>query len=98
MIQPDEVETLIFDALNNLNEELSEGQQIEVSADTVLFGLNAELDSLSLVSVVVDIENSLSNIGLDISLTDEQAMNQDIPPFSSVQTLTKYILEMGNEL
>ena len=98
MIQSDEVEKLIFDALNNLNEELSEDRKIEVSAETILFGLNAELDSLSLVSVVVDIESNLSSIGLDISLTDENAMSQDVLPFSSVKALKEYILEMANEL
>jgi acyl carrier protein len=97
VIEPNEVETLIFDALRNLNEELSEDQRVEVSAETVLFGLNSGLDSLSLVSVVVDIESSLSNIGLNISLTDERAMSQDVLPFSTVTTLKEYILETGNE-
>ena len=97
MIQPEEVETLILDALRNLNEELSEDQRVGVNADTVLFGLNSDLDSLSLVSVVVDIESSLSSIGLNISLTDERAMSQAVLPFSTVTTLKEYILEVGNE-
>jgi acyl carrier protein len=97
VIQPEEVETLIFDALRNLNEELSEDQRVGVSVDTVLFGLDSDLDSLSLVSVVVDIESSLSSIGLNISLTDERAMSQAVLPFSTVTTLKEYILEVGNE-
>jgi len=97
VIQPEVVETVIYDALRNLNEELSEDQRVEVSADTVLFGLNSDLDSLSLVSVVVDIESGLSSIGLNISLTDERAMSQDVLPFSTVTTLKEYILEVGNE-
>ena len=98
MNQVETVEALILNALINLNEELAPEQQIEVRPTTVLFGVDAEIDSLSLVSLVVDIEAALySKLGLDIALVDDRAMDREVLPFTSVQTLRDYIVELANE-
>jgi len=102
MIDREVVEKLILGALHNLNDERGLDEQIKVSLDTELFGGESSLDSLSLVSIVVDIESEIADLsGVEISLTDERAMNQSISPFNSVITLTDYILlllsESGND-
>jgi acyl carrier protein len=87
------VEKIILGALHNLNEERPSNEQIKVDLVTELFGGESSLDSLSLVSIVVDIESEINNLsGVEISLTDERAMSQPISPFNSVTTLTNYIL------
>lgn len=96
MVDGAEVEKWILQALENLNEELPPERRLRVRPDMVLFGRNAELDSLALVSLVVEVESLLSaRLGLDVSLADERAMSRDILPFTNVQTLRDYVLELA---
>lgn len=98
MIQADQVEALILAAVGNLNDELPDDRKIDVSPSTVLFGVDSDIDSLSLVSIVVDLEAALyDKLGLDIALADERAMDREVLPFTSVQTLKAYILELAGE-
>lgn len=86
---------VIYKALNSLNEERGSDEQIVVGPDTCLFGANSALDSLSLVSVIVDLETLVSDkFGKSVSLTDDRAMSRDPVPFSSVGTLKAYLLEL----
>jgi acyl carrier protein len=90
-----EVGALIEQALRTLNEERSADEQIAIGADTVLFGEDSVLDSLALVSVIVDIETLASDqFGRAVSLTDDRAMARDPVPFVNVQSLRDYILEL----
>lgn len=85
----------IYQALRTLNEERGPEEQIEIGPDTCLFGEGSALDSLSLVSVIVDLETSVSDqFGKTISLTDDQAMSRDPVPFTDVGALKAYILEL----
>lgn len=97
MVEAAEVEKVILGALENLNEELPTDRKIKVSPETILFGVNAELDSLSLVSLVVEVESAVNTkFGLDLTLADERAMSRPVLPFTSVQTLRDYVLELAN--
>lgn len=94
MVDGNAVEKIILDSLHNLNAELSPDMKIKVGPHTALFGLNAEIDSLSLVSVIVDTETALKDeYGIDITLVDESAMARSDSPFADVQSLKNYILE-----
>jgi acyl carrier protein len=98
MIDRKVVEKIIIGALHNLNEERSPDNQIIVSLETELFGGDSSLDSLSLVSIVVDIESDIADLsGAEISLTDERAMSQPISPFNNVNTLMDYIILLLSE-
>ncbi len=97
-VTKDAVEKIIFNGLNLLNDELGPDKKISVSDKTPLFGVDAEIDSLSLVSLIVDIETSLnSDFDLSISLTDDRAMTRSESPFLRVETLRNYILELVSE-
>jgi acyl carrier protein len=98
MLNKDSIQFFIFDALKSINEECDPSEQILITVDTRLFGADAALDSLSLVSVIVDVEAAISDaIGREISLTDDRAMSQTVSPFSNVSTLTNYILFLLSE-
>jgi hypothetical protein len=93
MINKSAVQDIILQALQNINEERSADSQLLINLEMKLFGMDAELDSLSLVSVIVDVESAISEVhGQYISLTDDRAMSQKISPFDDVGTLTDYIL------
>lgn len=98
MIAPEAVEQIILAALNDLNEELDADEQIAVGPETALFGPDAEIDSLALVSLIVDVETALTtDHDLDIALTDDRAMTREVSPFTDVPALKAYILELAAE-
>ena len=85
---------IIYRALRTLNEELEEDKRVALAPDTRLFGPDASLDSLSLVSVIVDVETAVADeLGRAVSLTDDTAMTQAVSPFSNVTTLADYIVK-----
>lgn len=98
MLNKDAVQAIIFQALKNINDERDPGEQLVVDLDTSLFGADAVLDSLSLVSVIVDVEAAISDASRhDVVLTDDRAMSQELSPFSDVSSLTEYILLLLSE-
>jgi acyl carrier protein len=95
MLTSDEVDGIIYKALEALNEERGADEQIVLSPSTGLFGVDADIDSLSFVSVITDVEASLNiDHDLDIQLADDRAMTRAQSPYDSVETLRDYILEL----
>ena len=93
------VREIIFHALKNVNDERGPGEQIRIKLETSLIGANAVLDSLSLVSVIIDVEAGVSEaIGREICLTDDRAMSQAVSPFTDVKSLYDYILILLSEV
>lgn len=89
---------IVINQVTELNETLPEDQKFSVNENTVLFGNNSKIDSLSLVSVIVDLEGVFSSeYDFDISLTDDRAMTREISPFDNVSSLVDYIHEVVNE-
>ena len=96
MITSDEVEAIIFHALEALNADLDPKDQIAMSLATPLFGADAAIDSLGFVSVIVDVETALNvDHGLSISLANEFAGSGAQSPFATVETLRDYILTLA---
>lgn len=95
MLTRSEIEAIIYDAIAALNAEREPDDQIPASLETPLFGIDSELDSLSFVSLVTDVEMSLNvDRGLEVSLADDRAMSRPQSPYESVATLTDYIAEL----
>ncbi len=86
-----EIQQIIFDAIDMANNARQEDEQITVSFDTELYGSNGQLDSMGLVALLIDIEESLLDRDLQITLSDERAMSQSRSPFKNIQSLTDYI-------
>lgn len=98
LITSEQIDAIVFKALHSLNDELTDENKVEVNTQTPLFGKDAKIESLSLVSLIVDVEGELnSEFNLDISLTDDRAMTRAISPFTNVQSLKDYILELAAE-
>lgn len=71
---------------------------IVFSEETRLIGQGAVLDSMGLVSLIVDVEQALDQeYGLTLILADERAMSQKRSPFRSIQSLTDYISQLIEE-
>lgn len=86
-----EIERVVLDAVRNLNLARPADSQMAVSPDAPLFGPDSPLDSLGLVSLLIDIEEALSDRGVNVTLGDAKAMSRSASPFRSVPVLVAYI-------
>lgn len=88
---------IVISNVTSLVDTFPDEQKFSVDQNTVLFGNGSSIDSLSLVSVIVDLESTFSlDYDLDISLTDDRAMTREKSPFNSVISLVEYIDELIN--
>src|SRR4051794_7054405 len=98
MMNKDDALVVIFAALENVNDELGDEQKVDISRTTPLFGSNAVIDSLSLVSLIVDVEQGISDmVGRQVSLTDDRAISQSRSPFTNPEALADYIVMLLGE-
>lgn len=92
MIDRSQIVNIIITALHNLNQEFEESERFQVHENMVLFGCESALDSMGLVSLVMDVELVLSEqYGVEVDLADERAMSMKNSPFRTVQSLADYI-------
>ena len=67
-----------------------------VNGDTVLVGKDAVLDSLGLVSLIVEVEQRLEGgHGVSVTLANDKAMSQKNSPFRTVAVLTDHVMAMA---
>ena len=96
MATKNEIMDIIFNCIEELN--LQNGREIPKDFNGSLFGSKSDLDSLSLVHLIVNIEESINReYNLLISIVDERAMSQKNSPFRNVDTLADYIILLLNE-
>jgi acyl carrier protein len=80
-------------ALDRANELLEPVQRLARSEETVLFGPGGGLDSLGLVSLILDVEASVNDhAGVSLVLSDDRAMSQRRSPFRDVRSLADYVM------
>lgn len=97
-VNKDLVNSVIIKTLNDLVDTLPQDQKFVPDVNTKLFGNGSQIDSLTLVSFIVELEGVFSSeYNLDIVLTDDRAMTREKSPFDSVNDLSDYILEVVNE-
>ena len=89
------IEQIILNALTNLADELESEDLRNPNKDTKIYGIDGNLDSLALVSLIADLESELSEkLNINIVLADEKAMSMLNSPFRDVATLTQYIYDL----
>ncbi|MFZ4590393.1 MAG: hypothetical protein ACOYN6_05310 [Ignavibacteria bacterium] len=93
-----QIVNFVIENVRKLVGTLPTEQKFDVDEKTILFGNGSNIDSLSLVSIIVDLETSLSEeYGIDISLTDDRAMMREKSPFDNVIALSDFIYEIISE-
>jgi hypothetical protein len=85
------IESVILAAIDIVNQSRLTTEQLAVHAGAAIFGDGSPLDSLGLVSLLIEIEDQLAARGLSVSLSDERAMSQKRSPFRDVPSLVNYI-------
>ena len=85
---------LIYSIIDDHNKLNPDDLKLEKSLDTELLGSNGNLDSLGLVSFLVDVENIIKrNIVTQVSVIDEVLFLDENGPYSNIATLTDYIFK-----
>ena len=88
----EQITALIYRAVDEINEELTDEEKLEQDPATVLFGSDAKIDSMALVSFIVVVEEQLlDEFDLSVTLADEKAMSMEHSPFRTLATLIDYL-------
>ncbi len=94
----EKINNIIYEVLEEINEELNLTELKNPNGQTKLFGGNGVLDSLSLVLFITDLEERISDeFDKEIVLADEKAMGARVSPFRNVQSLSSHIENLLGE-
>lgn len=88
---------VVLQAIRTTNRARPAASGLPVSADAALFGADSPLDSLGLLTLLLDIEEDMQRAGCPVRLSDDRAMSQTRSPFRSVATLVEYIGRIARE-
>lgn len=94
----DKIVELITKEIKDFNETLDCAINLDNGKDSVLFGQGSSLESVDFVSLIVNIEQAISDeFDKEISLVDVRAMSQKNSPFRTVGSLAEYISKVLEE-
>jgi D-alanine--poly(phosphoribitol) ligase subunit 2 len=86
---------IVSTEISKMNDELEDKIDLINGRDTRLFGGGGALDSLSLVMLIVNIEEAIdTELGVTITIADERAMSRRVSPFASIGLLTEYVVHL----
>jgi acyl carrier protein len=90
-----EIASLVVSSLRDVLSQRNESSLDSVGESTYLIGRGSVLDSLGLVTLIVDVEQRLDQeYGVSLTLADDQAMSRRNSPFRSVQSMSDYIYSL----
>jgi D-alanine--poly(phosphoribitol) ligase subunit 2 len=90
----EKIMALVIAAAEQVDEDHRVSSEGELNADTRLFGAGSLLDSLGLVTLIVELEQAIQEqMNVIVSLADEKALSQERSPFRTIGTLAEYAAE-----
>lgn len=93
-----DIQQWIYDAIDEINENLEQSEKIKKSDDSQIFGAGSSLDSMGLVNLITLIEQRIEDeTDRFISIADEKAMSMQSSPFKTISSLKEYIVNLLNE-
>lgn len=94
----EKIEKIVKEAVGQYVSDNGISNLKSLDSDTVLFGSNSVIDSIGLVTIIVEVEQRIfDNFNITISLADEKAMSQKNSPFKTIESLSDYINKMLNK-
>jgi len=88
----------VLAAVDEVNQQLPGGVQIEKSLDAPLYGSSGKLESLDFVTLIMEVEEKINaEFGTDITIADENLLSKQKSPFSTLGTLTEYLQDLLKE-
>jgi acyl carrier protein len=90
--------SIIYEAIDGINEIHLQEKKIPHESDAKLYGDGAVLDSLALITLIVEVEERVQRIlSTSITLADDRALTRAVSPFSTVKNLADYVEILINE-
>jgi len=94
----DDIAATIYRAIDDVNAQLPPASRLKKDPSTVLFGREGGLDSLSLVNLIVALEQHVEiRHGKVVSLSSPDVLLAENSPFASVEALTSYLASRVQE-
>ena len=94
----DTIVELVQRSVDELNEELEDGAKLDRDTKTLLYGPGAKVDSFTLVSFIVAVEENLRReLGLSVTLANEKAMSMERSPFRTLDSMIDYVADVVRE-
>lgn len=94
----EKIEQLVIECVKEANEEIENPALENPNLDTPVYGANGNFNSLSLVSLLADIESAVDDeFDQTIIIADERAMSMKISPFRSIRSLSAYVEKLIQE-
>jgi len=85
------IEKLILEVVQELNSTFEHPVDLQAGGAAFLYGRKGSLDSISLVALVVAVEQAIQDeYDITVALADERAMSQASSPFRTVSSLAAY--------
>lgn len=98
MVEKSAVITIIGAALKETLDQQGLPPPASITEDTVLVGKDAALDSLGVVSLIVEVEQALEQQhDVAVTLASDKAMSAKNSPFRTVGVLADHVLETIKE-
>jgi formylmethanofuran:tetrahydromethanopterin formyltransferase len=92
MVDRERVLQAIFNAVDQVNQQLPKRERLEKSVDTYLFGDPGNLSSLNLVNLIVATEQEIEDeLGVTVTLAGGEIFLQEDSPFETIGTFADYI-------
>ena len=93
-IDRETIKDVIFSAAKSFNTTQDPNSQIVLDEATVLIGQGAAIDSMGLVSLLIEIEQQLQEkLQLSVNFTSEKAMAARVSPFRRIRTVIEFICD-----
>lgn len=97
MVATAELQDVVLAAMSAANLNRPDDAQMTIGPDAPIFGPGSPLDSLGLVSLLMDIEDGLAQLGVNVTLSDAKAMSRKRSPFRDVPELVAFMTELLRE-
>jgi acyl carrier protein len=89
---------IVISSLREVLEQADEAVPTDLGEETVIVGNSAVLDSLGVVSLIVEIEGRLEmEHEISVTLASDRAMSQRSSPFRTVGVLADYMCSVIKE-
>ena len=97
-VEKENIVNLLLVTLKAHFDEMNEAVDLSERENIKLFGGGGLLDSIGLVTFIVEVEERLEDeFDVSVVLADEKAMSRKTSPFARISYLADYILEVVNE-
>jgi len=98
MTDHEKIVRAVYNAVDEMNDQLPKGVRLEKSLDEGLYGNTGKLESIDVVGFIIEVEDQINNeFGVSITIADDRAMSEKNSPLLTLGSLTAYVEDLLKE-